>query len=212
MRSAARRGEMFRYGGEDYSVVRMPGDGNCLFHSLAYCLRRGAADLRRQAVRYVAANWGRRFGPVLGAFLRDHVGRPIDTAPRYADYMARHGVFAGDPELCAISEIYGVAIKVFVKRHPGSKPHVYNGRCHDSICLLFSGSPDYGHYDVVLPLRLVEDKGCPQAARRHGDTKAVSTLVAAVDNVFFYTVALSTFLILCVSFLAMQLSLAPLKH
>ncbi|XP_063236139.1 uncharacterized protein LOC134538636 [Bacillus rossius redtenbacheri] len=204
-RKGSGRQEVFRHRGGEYRVVRMPADGNCLFHSLAFCLGRGCdhVAVRRRAVQHVVAHWDRRFGPALGAYLSDGA-TPVRTAPGYAAYMARPGVFGGDAELCAASEVYGARVEVFVRARPQDRPHVYDGGSKRSaVRLLFSGGPDRGHYDAVMPLR--EFSSAPPAGG--GDTA-----VSGANPYMAYNIAFSTLFLLCFSLLAVQLSMTPVKY
>ena len=94
-------------------VVRQPGDGSCLFHSLSYGLRDGSAAhaLRRQVASFIEAN------PELtisDSPLRDWVnwdsGQSVSS---YCRRMAQGGVWGGGIEMAAVSHLKRVNVFVY---------------------------------------------------------------------------------------------------
>ncbi|RHZ02217.1 hypothetical protein DYB35_013103, partial [Aphanomyces astaci] len=105
-------GSVVRFGGEDYEVVDVPGDGNCLFHSL---LVPGVlptprhVDLRRRVVEMTMSPlWIPVVRDVLTMFYRPNFD--VDT---YRARLGRVGSWVGDCEMCLVAILFGVNITSF---------------------------------------------------------------------------------------------------
>jgi len=93
-------------------VVRQPGDGNCLFHSLAYVLGgEKAAPLRKKICEFMQDH------PELdisGTSLTDWLQMSAQCAvPEYCKRMARAGEWGGAPELAVCARMKGVNVHVY---------------------------------------------------------------------------------------------------
>lgn len=87
------------------NVVVMPGDGNCLFHSLAHFLRgENHVSVRQKVCDWMAS--GEAHGTPLS-----HV-----ATPAYIRRMRRAGVWGGEPECFAASQCFGLDITVLTDR------------------------------------------------------------------------------------------------
>ena len=94
-------------------VVRQPGDGSCLFHSLSYGLKDGstANALRKQVCEFIAGN------PTLmvaDSPLKDWVQWDSGSSvSAYARRMSTGGCWGGGIEMCATSHLKGVDVYVY---------------------------------------------------------------------------------------------------
>ena len=112
-------------------IVRMPGDGNCQFHSLAYP-DLDHVEVRKNVVRHIEADW-ERFLP----FVDEH------ESPMYVNQMSKNATWGDELTLRAFSEVYDTTVKVFDARSGrmissyGSSPRVkalsYDGVHYNSL-------------------------------------------------------------------------------
>lgn len=145
-------------------IVRQPGDGSCLFHSLRYglaqqCDRAGRVpsshDLRRQLAEWVTSHAQLRIADTpLAMWVKWDTG----LAPRaYAARMSRSG-WGGGIEMAACSHLMGVNVWVYEKCSggferiscfdaPSSKGNGARG-IHTTIHILYGGGV---HYDALVP-------------------------------------------------------------
>jgi hypothetical protein len=97
-------------------VIRQPGDGSCLFHSLAHGLGPscgGAATLRRELAEWVARNGDAR---IADTPLSDWVQWDSGESPgAYARRLARAG-WGGGIELAACARLKRVNVHVYERR------------------------------------------------------------------------------------------------
>lgn len=92
-------------------VVSQPGDGSCLFHSLAYGMGRGnARELRREISRYIATHEDLE---IAGDMLRDWV--KWDSGTSVSSYCSRMSVsgWGGGIEMAAFSRMLNVNVHVY---------------------------------------------------------------------------------------------------
>src|SRR5258705_227320 len=96
---------VFTITGRDYQIISTYSFGDCLFLAISYGLntiikqQQNALDIRKKAAAFIAQE-GIRFEEPVCAELRN-----IQTSEKYEEYMSTEGVYGGEPELCAISEI-----------------------------------------------------------------------------------------------------------
>jgi len=93
-------------------VVTMPGDGNCLFHSLSYGLRSGvnARQLRRQIAEFIGRNPKLEIAETpLKDWVKWDSGRSVSE---YAQRMAMGG-WGGGIECAACSRLMGVNVHIY---------------------------------------------------------------------------------------------------
>lgn len=151
-------------------MVRQPGDGSCLFHSLRFGLNRcsvgggaggaigSAGSLRGTLARWVLENSSKRLAETpVSLWVKWDSGM---STQQYASAMAKRG-WGGGIEMAACSHAFGVAIWVYEKRRGGYE----RISCFDSprakggggavtpggsriVHLLYQGSC---HYDALLP-------------------------------------------------------------
>ncbi|KAG2469538.1 TIF1A factor, partial [Polypterus senegalus] len=109
-----------------------------------------ALKLRNMAVSFICQHWD-NFGDVVSVAL-SHRGIVIQSAQQYADYMNMSGVYGGEAEIVAMSQILPATISIYFQERPHASPRVYNPAQRLFISQLFSGSLDHGHYEVLMPL------------------------------------------------------------
>eukprot|EP00397_Hematodinium_sp_SG-2012_P030702 GEMP01032538.1.p1 GENE.GEMP01032538.1~~GEMP01032538.1.p1 ORF type:complete len:423 (+),score=78.74 GEMP01032538.1:145-1413(+) len=133
----------------DAKVIRQPGDGSCLFHSLAYGLDGVAghgAPLRKEIARFIETNPNL---DVAGTPLKDWVAYDDGgTVEQYAAHMAGEG-WGGGIEMTVLSHLKRVNIQVFEKHRDGYKRiSVFDcpGAARKTISVLYQGRM---HYDAL---------------------------------------------------------------
>ena len=97
-------------------VVRQPGDGSCLFHSLSFGLRDGssAASLRRQIAEFISANPSLM---ISDSPLKDWIQWDSNsTVGAYSRRIAQTGVWGGGIEMAAVSHLKGVNVFVYEQK------------------------------------------------------------------------------------------------
>ena len=94
-------------------VVRQPGDGSCLFHSMCYGLKDGsnASGLRREVAKFIENNPSLT---ISDSPLKDWVQWDSGTSVgAYARRMSTGGVWGGGIEMAAASHLKGVKVIVY---------------------------------------------------------------------------------------------------
>jgi len=136
------------------NMIRQPGDGSCLFHSLCFGLSRGgisqmaASELRREIARFIERNPQREIsGDTLEEWVRWDAK---STVSAYAKRMAVSG-WGGGIEMAACSLLKKVNVHVYECRRRGEFERI---SCFDSpeptkktINVLYQGGM---HYDALL--------------------------------------------------------------
>jgi len=133
-------------------VLRQPGDGNCLFHSLNACLASGgsASTLRREIATFLQQNPSLE---IAGDTLEEWVRWDSNsTVSEYAKRMAYAG-WGGGIEMACCSLLKKVNVHVYEAIRRGSEFKRIS--CFDSptptktIHVLYQGGV---HYDALQPL------------------------------------------------------------
>ena len=102
-------------------VIRQPGDGSCLYHSLSHGLRDGssATSLRKQIAEFISEN------PTLSISdspLKDWVQWDSgSTIPAYCRKMSQGSVWGGGIEMAAVSHMKHVNVFVYQQSGGGFK-------------------------------------------------------------------------------------------
>jgi len=100
--------------------IRQPGDGTCLYHSMAFGLKRaGMAEadfvgpaLRAQIADYLEAHAD---DPVSGSAFRDYIWWDHGlTVEAYCQKMRKDGVWGGAIEIAACTRMHGVNVHIYV--------------------------------------------------------------------------------------------------
>lgn len=138
-------------------VVRQPGDGSCLFHSMAHGLPSGASasGLRREIAGFVQQNPSLQIaGDTLEEWVR------WDSSSTVADYARKMSVsgWGGGIEMAACSLLKNVNVHVYESSCRSSRSSASEFKrisCFDSpnasrtIHVLYQGGV---HYDALVPL------------------------------------------------------------
>mmetsp|Transcript_9294 Transcript_9294/g.22862 ORF Transcript_9294/g.22862 Transcript_9294/m.22862 type:complete len:431 (-) Transcript_9294:60-1352(-) len=105
------------------SVVRQPGDGNCLFHSLAYGLgTTNARNLRSQICRFIYNNPKLDIG---GNTIEEWVDYDRGCGVgRYANHMNSNGIWGGGIEIAACAHMNRVNVYVWERTWSGSHKRI----------------------------------------------------------------------------------------
>jgi len=135
-------------------VVRQPGDGNCLFHSLAYNLGGGATAraLRKRICKYMLQNPGLEIsGTPLTEWVKMSSRLPLEA---YVQRMEQEGEWGGAPEIAVCAHMACVDIWVYqpcsngfelIAPFSGSQNSL---SCGAAVSLLYVGCM---HYDALEP-------------------------------------------------------------
>merc|ERR1711937_735992 len=95
-------------------VFKQPGDGNCLFHSLAYALGGSAASIRTDVCMFMERSPDLTIaGTSLTEWIQMLAGVPIK---QYTKKMSKSGNWGGAPELAACAHMKNVNIHVYERR------------------------------------------------------------------------------------------------
>lgn len=139
------------------TVARMPGDGSCLFHSIAHGL--GAFGFREDdhVVRQRIANFiaQRPDCEITGTPLRDWIDwDSLSSVSGYVSRLASGGLWGGAIEMASCAKIYGVDIGVYEEDYNSGVFHrisdfLADGNPRGAVCVLYSGR---SHYDALVPI------------------------------------------------------------
>ncbi|XP_054787702.1 OVARIAN TUMOR DOMAIN-containing deubiquitinating enzyme 4-like [Prosopis cineraria] len=134
-------------------VIRVPGDGRCLFRSVVYgaCLRSGDPSPSNAKQKQLADDLRNK---VVDEFIK----RRADTAwflegdfDTYTGQMRKSHVWAGEPELLMSSHVLQMPIRVVMqdKKSGGLKVIAEYGQEYGKDCPIQVMYHGYGHYDVL---------------------------------------------------------------
>lgn len=133
---------------EDARVVRQPGDGSCLFHSLSCCLADGsdARSLRKEIVDYITSNPKTAIASLnLEDWVMFDCGETVET---YAAQLSE-GAWGGAIEIEVFVRLKELSVHVYEKSHRGYKRICTFGtdEMAGTVNLLYQGRK---HYDVLV--------------------------------------------------------------
>ncbi|XP_014259302.1 OTU domain-containing protein 1-like [Cimex lectularius] len=124
-------------------------DGNCLFRALSFCLfgfEEHHPDIRHRCVHHVLRHWDSYKNFIIGD---ESFGAKISTPEDYGRHMGADGTYGGHVEITAAVDIFNLTIVVIDSATNYS--HEFGSGRRGKVCsLLFSGSQDKGHFDVIL--------------------------------------------------------------
>jgi len=128
-------------------VVRQPGDGNCLFHSLSYSLGGTASSMRADICSFIEKNPDLEIaGTSLSEWISMLAGTSVEV---YAKRMAKTGVWGTAQEIVACAHLKRVNIQVYQPKGSGfemiSDFNVTSAS--RTIAVLYSGGT---HYDALV--------------------------------------------------------------
>lgn len=135
-------------------IHKIVGDGNCLFGSCAFYLGINSYQLRQRVVAFIREN---PHFIINGTCLTEWFRMVNHDPMKYADSIEKNGTFGTGLDLMIISIAYQRSICVMKK----GKCKKCKSQCFEQIdhyfkelgktmYLYFSGSPQSGHYDVLL--------------------------------------------------------------
>jgi len=145
---------------DGFTLIDVPGDGNCLFNAVAQALQDGVLDddhIVGAALREAVANeltYNRdNYQPFILGSMRRHVA-----------YIRRNGGWGGDPEIAALRRILNRPINVWIQN--GDRLQLYGeaDQYHqDGINIFYDG---VAHYQTLMPLNqeLIDAAGGRAAA------------------------------------------------
>lgn len=128
-------------------VVKIKGDGNCLFRSLSYCLYRKESCftfIRNVVVYHVIKKWQFYEDYVIGNGELNNVHSKED----YEKYMSKKGTYGGFIELVAASRFFVININVFSNTGSIFINNVLD-KAKPTFSLFYAGDGFHGHYDVI---------------------------------------------------------------
>ena len=114
-------------------IVRVAGDGNCLFRALAHAVHLDHATVRSALTEHVAAHWSSRYEQFV----------PECDRASYLCRMRRHGTWGDELMLAAFAAVF--CRTVVVHRSDSFAEVARYGDARAVTRVLFDGS----HYDVL---------------------------------------------------------------
>lgn len=143
---------------ESASVVRMPGDGTCLFHSIAYGLgalghQEDGHTIRQRVCKFIAQ---KQDFEISGTPLRSWVDWDSQlTVNNYCSRLAGGSFWGGAIEMAACTQIFGVDIGVYEEGYYGGgfnriSDFLCDNRPRGAVLLVYSGR---AHYDALVTNR-----------------------------------------------------------
>lgn len=144
------------------SVVRMPGDGSCLFHSIAHGLgayghHEDGYTIRQQVASFLSQNADRE---IAGNSLRSWVDWDSRlTVKNYSSRLTSGGFWGGAIEMAACAQLYGVDVAVYEEEYFGSgfrriSDFLSDSRPRGYVAVLYLGRM---HYDALV---VSDDRAC----------------------------------------------------
>lgn len=146
---------------DDVRSVRMPGDGSCLFHSLAYGL-----------AQFGCREDGPRIRQRIAAFIEQRPDFEISSSPlkswvdwdsrttvgSYASRLASGNTWGGAIEMAACAQIFGVDVAVYEQdsyreRYRRISDFLTDQRPRGAVLVVYLGR---AHYNALLPSRPLE--------------------------------------------------------
>jgi len=131
----------------NFEVIPIIGDGNCLFRAISYCLY-GTEDrhteIRSIIVDNVTKKWCAYKNFIIG---NKSYGRSISKVTDYKRVMVANGQKAGHAELNSVGELFPECI--FRVHRENSDTIIDYGFGHIIHDLLFTGNLDDGHYNIL---------------------------------------------------------------
>jgi len=153
-----------RLGHHSVRVMRMPGDGSCLFHSIAYGLNALGYQEAGHTVRYRVANFiaERPDFEITGTPLRSWVDWDSRmTVNSYASRLQAGSCWGGAIEMAACAQIFAVDLAVYEEDYYGNgfrriSDFITDAKPFGAVLLLYSGR---SHYDALQDLSVVGHGG-----------------------------------------------------
>jgi len=125
-----------------FKIIQVAGDGNCLFRAIS--LQIYGDETEHEMIRGNCANYIMKNETTFSPFIRSDA---LNSVKSYCDRMRRSGVYAGNIEIQAISELYNRPTTIYTPT--SSQPvNTFHERYTDPpLFLLYS---DGNHYDAIV--------------------------------------------------------------
>lgn len=130
-----------------FKIYNMPGDGNCLFHSLGKAFKKSHIEMRNTIIGFIERKPKYK---ISDARIKDWIKWENNLSWRkYVSYMLNQGTWGGALEIQLCSEIFNTNIVVLERGKNDGKFNiiskflrnkgrivflVYEGRCHYNYC------------------------------------------------------------------------------
>lgn len=145
---------------------RVPGDGDCLFHSIGLAMGLPASTVRRAVVEHLLNSSNGK--AMLLRYAQSRTVKDPDLRT-YLRAMIRSGTWGGELELQSAADLYRRTVYVHLRRDP-QNPLVFRpthsgdslSSTRPSIHLLYNGR---NHYDALLPTTPGEKVNAKKRAR-----------------------------------------------
>jgi len=139
-----------------FKIRDVPGDGNCLFHSVAMSIDSNAADLRAAVIEWMLRPDQMLHGEKVSEWITWNGNA---TLREYASSMARSGTWGGGIELAVMASILQRPILVFANDATGSRriaeflpdAEGVDIRSLPALCILYVGR---SHYMNLQPIKV----------------------------------------------------------
>lgn len=143
---------------------RVPGDGDCLFHSIGLAIGLPALTVRRAVVEHLLNSSNGK--AMLMRYVQSRTVKDPDLRT-YLRAMIRSGTWGGELELQSAADLYRRTVYVHLRRDPQNplvfRPtHTGDSSTLASIHLLYNGR---NHYDALLPTLQDQEVNVKKRAR-----------------------------------------------
>lgn len=142
-------------------VIRMPGDGSCLFHSIAFSLNALNYQETGHTVRHRVANFiaDRPDFEITGTPLRSWIEWDSQmTVSSYASRLLAGNCWGGAIEMAACSQIFAIDVAVYEEDGRGGfvriSDFITDKKPYGAVLLLYSGR---SHYEALQLVAAQED-------------------------------------------------------
>ncbi|XP_032670357.1 uncharacterized protein LOC116843746 [Odontomachus brunneus] len=121
-----------------------------MFRAISYILWQNEEEhrsLRSMVVRHITDNW-REYGAFVVAEWN------ISDRQEYHDYMSPVGTYACELECTVATKLHRMNLSIYRELASYELRLIFHNRVHancETARLLFTGSSENGHYDVLLP-------------------------------------------------------------
>lgn len=132
--------------GKDFYIIKVPGDGNCLFSSLSYFNNGGSIE-KGMEVRFKIVNFARENWKQFQIISIDPKGNCYSTVDDYLKDMIKISTYGTYCELIAASQIFPFTFKVWFE---GEILDSFGVSSNPTKNLLFSGNLRSVHFDILL--------------------------------------------------------------
>jgi hypothetical protein len=127
----------------------MPGDGNCLFHSIGNAVNMIQDEIRKLVSNFLLKNKNKKFnGLTLEEWVRLETDMNVET---YSQYILRKGEWGGNIELYICSQVFKINLFILSKKMQGYKvisTYVYKNKARN-VFLIYDGI----HYNYMKVIK-----------------------------------------------------------